>query len=108
MRKHWNSILGPKQGSSYALLEVVRLLGLDKYDINEQLTSAGLQVRGKTVSEAGRIPRTTKEYEFVNDHPELAEDYGPVLVYFSRNIDEGKIDFSGYQAVKYMGLITLE
>jgi hypothetical protein len=106
MRKQWNSILGPRQGEYYALLEVVRLLGLDKYDISEQLTSAGLQVRGKTVSEAGRIPRTTKEYEFVNDNPELAEDYGPVLVYFSRNIDEGKIDFSGYQAVKYMGLIT--
>ena len=106
MRKQWVSILGPKQGEYYALLEVVRLLGLDKYDINKQLTSAGLQVRGKTVSEAGRVPRTTKEYEFVNAHPELNEDYGPVLVYFARNIDEGKIDFSGYQAVKYLGLIT--
>lgn len=106
MRKQWVSILGPRQGEYYALLEVVRLLGLDKYDINKQLTSAGLQVRGKTVSEAGRVPRTTKEYEFVNAHPELNEDYGPVLVYFARNIDEGKIDFSGYQAVKYLGLIT--
>ena len=105
-RKQWVTVLGPRQGEYYALLEVVRLLGLDKYSITEQLTSAGLQVRGKTVSEAGRVPRTTKEYEFVNSHPELAEDFGPVLTYFSREIDEGKIDFSGYQSVKYLGLIT--
>ena len=105
-RKQWVTVLGPKQGEYYALLEVVRLLGLDKYNITEQLTSASLQLRGKTVSEAGRVPRTTKEYEFVNSHPELAEDFGPVLTYFSREIDEGKIDFSGYQSVKYLGLIT--
>ena len=58
-----------------ALLEVVRLLGLDRYDINKQLTSAGLQLRGKSVSEAGRLPRTTKEYDFVNKNQELNEDY---------------------------------
>jgi len=105
-RKEWVSILGPKQGEYYALVEVVRLLGLDRYDINEQLTSAGLQLRGKSVSEAGRLPRTTREYEFVNDNPELNKDYSPVLVYFSRNLDEGKLDFSGFTAVKYLGLIT--
>ena len=105
-RKEWVSILGPKQGEYYALLEVVRLLGLDRYDINKQLTSAGLQLRGKSVSEAGRLPRTTKEYDFVNKNQELNEDFGPVLVYFSRNLDEGKLDFSGFTAVKYLGLIT--
>ena len=106
MRKQWSSILGPSQGDYYALMEVVRLLGLDKYDLQTQFTSAGMQVKGKTVQQAGRIARTTEEYDFVLSHPELAKKYGPVFTYFSKNLDEGVIDFSGYQSIKSLGLVT--
>ena len=58
-----------------------------------------MQLKGKAVSEAGRVPRTTLEYDFVLSHPELAKDFGPVLTYFSRNLDEGLLDFSGYESL---------
>ena len=98
MRSQWVATLGPTQGEYYALVEVVRLLGLDKYGI-QGFTSAGLQIKGRSVSEAGRVPRTTLEYDFVLSHPELAKDFGPVLTYFSRNLDEGLLDFGGFNGL---------
>ena len=106
MRKQWVTILGPQAGEYYALVEVVRLLGLDKYDLQTQFTSAGMQIKGKTISQAGRVARTTKEYDFVTENADLMPEFGPVLVYFSSNLDEGVIDYSGFEAIKGLGLVT--
>ena len=95
-----------QQGEFYALLEVSKLLGLDQYDLDEQFTSAALQIKGKNISKGGRMPRTTKEYDFIIDNPELAAEYGPVLVYFAEGLDEGEADMSGYSYIRNLGYIT--
>ena len=94
-----------QQGEFYALLEISKLLGLDRHNLAEAFTSTALQIKGKNISEGGRLPRTTKEYDFVLDNPELAADYGPVITYFASGLDEGKVDYSGFGSIKNLGLM---
>ena len=93
-----------QQGEFYALLEVAKLLGLDQRNLSEGFTSVALQVKGKNVSEGGRLPRTTPEYNFVLDNPELAAEYGPVLVYFAPGLDEGATEYGGVSYISNLGL----
>ena len=93
-----------QQGEFYALLEVAKLLGLDQRDLSEGFTSVALQVKGKNVSEGGRLPRTTPEYNFVLDNPELADEFGPVLVYFAPGLDEGATEYGGVSYISNLGL----
>jgi hypothetical protein len=95
--------LGP-QGEFYALLEISKLLGLDNRTLGESFTTTALQIKGKNVSEGGILPRTRPEYEFVLDNPELAADYGPVLVLFAPGLDEGATDYGGVGYVSNLGL----
>lgn len=97
--------LGP-QGEFYALLEVAKLLGLDNRDLSEGFTSTALQIKGKNISEGGILPRTTPEYDFVLDNPELAADYGPVLVLFAPGLDEGNVEYGGVSYISNLGLFS--
>lgn len=97
--------LGP-QGEFYALLEVAKLLGLDNKDLSEGFTSTALQIKGKNISEGGILPRTTPEYDFVVDNPELAADYGPVLTLFAPGLDEGSTEYGGVSYISNLGLFT--
>ncbi len=97
--------LGP-QGEFYALLEVAKLLGLDNRDLSEGFTSTALQLKGKNISQGGILPRTTPEYDFVLDNPELAADYGPVLTLFAPGLDEGNVDYGGVSYISNLGLFS--
>ena len=98
--------LGPKQGEYQAMLDVVILLGLDRYSLEDSFTSASLLNKGKTISEAGRIARTEEEYNFYTDNADLQPDYGPILMYFYDGIGKpGKSDYSGFGFVKGLGLV---
>jgi len=97
--------LGP-QGEFYALLEVAKLLGLDNRDLSEGFTSTALQIKGKNISEGGILPRTTPEYDFILDNPELAAEFGPVLVLFAPGLDEGNVEYGGISYISNLGLFT--
>lgn len=98
--------LGPKQGEYQAMLDVVILLGLDRYKLEDSFTSASLLNKGKTISEAGRIARTQEEYDFYVENADLQKEYGPVLMYFYEGLGQpGTSDYSGFGFVKGLGQV---
>lgn len=103
LRDEYTMLLGA-QGEYYALYEMTKLFGLDTNDLSEDFSAAGLQVKGKNISEGGRLPRTRPEYDFILDNPELAADYGPVLVYFAQGLDSGATDMGTMDYIKNLGL----
>lgn len=103
LRDEYTMLLGP-QGEYYALYEMTKLFGLDTNDLSEDFSAAALQVKGKNISEGGRLPRTRPEYDFVLDNPELAAEYGPVVVYFAAALDSGATDMGTMDYIKNLGL----
>ena len=103
LRDEYTMLLGA-QGEYYALYEMTKLFGLDSNNLSEDFSAAGLQVKGKNISEGGRLPRTRPEYDFILDNPELAAEYGPVLVYFAQGLDAGATDMGTMDYIKNLGL----
>ena len=106
LRDHYALTMGSKQADYEATLEVVRLLGLDIYDMETAFTSASLQLKGKSISESGPMARTKPEYQFLLDNKELYEDYGSSILYFYDKLGSGEVDYTSYGIQKGLGNIT--
>jgi hypothetical protein len=106
LREHYALTMGTKQADYEATLEVVRLLGLDMYDMETSFTTAALQVKGRNISESGPMARTKPEYEFLMDNKELYEDYGSSILYFFDGLGSGEVDYTSYGIQKGLGNIT--
>ena len=106
LREHYALTMGQKQADYEATLEVVRLLGLDIYDIDSAFTSAQLQLKGKSISESGPMARTKPEYDFLMNNEELYGDYGGSIIYFFGGLGSGDVDYTSYGIQKGLGNIT--
>mgnify|MGYP007000372951 CR=1 len=78
----------------------------DKYSLEDSFTSASMQLKGRSISESGKLPVTKPEYDFYLDNPELFADFGGVALYFFDGLGEGETDYSAYGALKGLGMVT--
>ena len=106
LREQYALTMGSKQADYEATLDIVRLLGLDTYDLETSFTTAQLQLKGKAISESGPMARTKPEYQFLMDNPELYADYGSSILYFFDGLGSGEIDYTSYGIQKGLGNIT--
>ena len=98
--------MGVKEADFQATKDIVRFLGLDKYSLEDSFTSASMQLKGKSISESGKLPMTKPEYDFYLENPELFEAVGGNALYFFEGLGEGEIDYSAYGALKGLGMVT--
>jgi hypothetical protein len=106
LREQYALTMGSKQADYEATLDVVRLLGLDIYDMETSFTSAQLQLKGKNISESGPMARTKPEYDFLMENPELYGEYGSSILYFFDKLGTGEVDYTSYGIQKGLGNIT--
>lgn len=106
LREEYSLTMGAKQADFEATLDVVRLMGLDIYDMETSFTTAQLQLKGKNISESGPMARTKPEYDFLMDNPELYGDYGSSILYFFDKLGTGEVDYTSYGIQKGLGNIT--
>ncbi len=106
IKTEYATTMGVKEADFQATKDLVRFLGLDKYSLEDSFTSASMQVKGKSITESGKLPRTKPEYDFYLENPELFADIGGNALYFFEGLGQGEVDFSAYGALKGMGMVT--
>ena len=106
LKIHYTLTMGVRAADFQATEDIIKFLGLDKYSLEDQFTSASLQLRGKTATEAGIMPRTVPEYDFWLDNQELYDTYGGVVLYFFDGLGEGETDYSSFGYLKGLGVVT--
>jgi len=106
IKQEYAATMGVKEADFQATKDIVRFLGLDKYSLEDSFTSASMQLKGRSISESGKLPVTKPEYDFYLDNPELFADYGGVSLYFFDGLGEGETDYSAYGALKGLGMVT--
>ena len=82
IKTEYATTMGVKEADFQATKDLVRFLGLDKYSLEDSFTSASMQVKGKSISESGKLPVTKPEYDFYLENPELFADIGGNALYF--------------------------
>ena len=65
-----------------------------------------MQIKGKSISESGKLPVTKPEYDFYLENPDLFADIGSNALYFFEDLGQGEVDLSAYGALKGMGMVT--
>ena len=106
LKIEYTQYMGVRAADYMATEAVIKFLGLDKYSLEDQFTSASLQLRGKSVTTAGKMPRTVEEYDFWLDNQELYDDYSGVVMYFFDGLGEGETDYSSFGYLKGLGMVT--
>jgi len=106
LKIEYTQMMGVRAADYMATEAVIKFMGLDKYSLEDQFTSASLQLRGKSVTTAGKMPRTVPEYDFWLDNQELYDDYQGVVMYFFDGLGEGETDYSSFGYLKGLGMVT--
>jgi hypothetical protein len=106
LRTYYSHFMGSQAGDFEATKQMVILLGLGEYDLEDSFTSTALIKQGKKLTEEGKLPRTKPEYDFVIENEDEYVKYGGAILYFFEGLGKGEIDYSAYQALDNMKKIT--
>ncbi len=106
LRQFYSHSMGTRAGDFEATKQMVILMGLGEYDLEDSFTSIAAVKQGKKITESGKLPMTKPEYDFVTENEEEYKKYGGSILYFFEGLGLGDVDYSAYQALDNLGKVT--
>ena len=106
LRQFYSHSMGSRAADFEATKQMVILMGLGQYDLEDSFTSIATVKQGKKITESGKLPMTKPEYDFVIENEEEYKKYGGSILYFFEGLGLGDVDYSAYESLDNMGKVT--